>query len=130
MVSCRVLHEPSRHQPNSIAMQDSDRNAAFVCRKYQQFKSLEDSPGGFIPQASGEAKYTGDMMLDGSELYAYIVKSQRALATITSVDPSAALKVRPGTTFAFLPSTSQLTSQKLAYMTPDIRSASVRCGQL
>lgn len=46
-------------------------------------------------QASGEAKYTGDMMLDGSELYAYIVKSERALATITSVDPSAALQVAP-----------------------------------
>ena len=43
-------------------------------------------------QASGEAKYTGDMMLDGSELYAYIVKSQRALARIVSVDPSAALQ--------------------------------------
>ncbi len=44
-------------------------------------------------QASGEAKYSGDMMLDGSELYAYIVKSQRALATIKSVDPSDALQV-------------------------------------
>ncbi|KAK9842187.1 hypothetical protein WJX84_005055 [Apatococcus fuscideae] len=46
-------------------------------------------------QASGEARYTGDMMLDGAELYAYVVKSARALATITSVDPSAALQV-PG----------------------------------
>ena len=44
-------------------------------------------------QASGEAVYTSDHALGGDELYSYPVESTQALATLESVDASAALKV-------------------------------------
>lgn len=43
-------------------------------------------------QASGEAKYTGNYGY-GSGLHAYPVLSKRALATVESMDASAALQV-------------------------------------
>ena len=44
-------------------------------------------------QASGEAVYTSDIGVGDDELYAALVGSTEALATLTSVDPSAALAV-------------------------------------
>ena len=53
-------------------------------------------------QASGEAKFTGNYGIRGN-LHAYPVLSTRPLATIESIDPSAALQVKYclGTTKSF-----------------------------
>ena len=46
-------------------------------------------------QTSGEAKYTSDIGLGGSELHAAPVLSMQALATLEDIDASRALKVPP-----------------------------------
>ena len=46
-------------------------------------------------QTSGEAKYTSDFGLGGSELHAAPVLSTQALATLEDIDASRALKVPP-----------------------------------
>ncbi len=50
---------------------------------------------GALPclQTSGEALYTSDIGLGGSELHAVPVLSSQALATLEDIDPSKALKV-------------------------------------
>ena len=50
-------------------------------------------------QASGEAVYTSDVSVGGSELFAAIVPSTQALAHIVSIDPNPALELPGVVTF-------------------------------